>query len=757
MSRRDPKSLTESVTMITRGVNSGLPPVSLGRDQLAWAVNATFRNGYAQPRPGITRCILDLDNLDTPANFTTGIYQGAIGFERRNQLVVTIGGRLYRIDPDTWTVTDISTTDLNPSNRYRAWLAEAEDFIIIQDGQSAPWFYDGSVTRRSDTFGIGGRRQVPAGTAMVFSSGRLLTCLQDNRQFVVGDLTGADSGTVQYAYRDSVLYLTENDTLDGGGAFSVPINAGELTAFRPIAQIDTSTGQGPTQVFTTGGVFSLNAPTDRTAWATVTFPIGTVSMISGGSTSDRATVNVNGDLWFRSLDGIRSFMVARRDFNTWVNTPMSQEVTRALATDDRNLLGYASAAVFDNRLLMTVNPYRVWDHGICHRGLVVLDFAPVAYLNVRTPPAWEGLWTGVQVLQVLSCTLSGRERCFIFGYDETQGIQLWEISKDRVGDSDGVNDFPIEWSPETCGLNFPRRDQPSPVLPGSDLQRLENGQLFVDEIQGTVTFTLSYRADQDPCWHDWHSWSVCATDTLCPDFGSQECITPQVYERQYRQPFRLPNLAYACDPSTNKPYNVGAEFQVKLAITGQCRLKRLEVIAYDQQEDANGQCAATETCTPVYCDCQNDYDYSIPIISSTPTGGAPPDSPPAVPPDEPVVDPVTEVRIGCDPADPECWMSSYGGTVYIGSYGFTKVTDSPSADGITLAMTTFWQALLSSEIVFYGGVLPPGGVWAWDWVDPFSSNIDDFAAKYATGIPTFAEGDPTYSPVAYWRLIYVSP
>ena len=112
---------------------------------------------------------------------------------------------------------------------------------------------------------------------------------------------------------------------------SVPINAGTINALRPVAQVDTSTGQGPTQVFTTSGVFSLNAPTERSAWATVNFPLGTVSMVQAGSLSDRATVNVNGDIWFRALDGIRSFMVARRDFSSsWVNAPMSRELSRVI-------------------------------------------------------------------------------------------------------------------------------------------------------------------------------------------------------------------------------------------------------------------------------------------------------------------------------------------------------------------------------------------------------------------------------------------
>ena len=612
MSLRDPKALFDGISLIQKGVNSGIPPISLGRDQLAWAINATFRNNYATNRPGLVKLNLDLSGLTDGTLFTSAIFQGASTFERRSQLVSMIGGRLYRIALDTWEVADITTTDVNASNRYRAWFAEAEDFIIAQDGQSAPWIYDGAINKRSDSLGIHGPRQVPSGTAMVYSGGRLLVSLTNNRSFLVGNIVNGEDGTWQYSYRDSVLAFTENDTINGGGSFSVPINSGALTAFRPVAQVDTSTGQGPTQVFTTGGVFSLNAPTDRTQWATVNFPIGTVSMIQGGSVSDRATVNVNGDIWMRSLDGVRSFLVARRDFSSWVNAPMSQEVTRAFANDDRNLLGYASAAVFNNRLIMTVNPYRVWDHGIAHRALAVLDFAPINYLNDRNPPCWEGIWTGLQVLQVLSGTFNGVDRCFIFALNSINQIELWELTKAATFDNDGTSDIPIQWSIETCSCNFPRSTNPSPIIPGNDLQALQNGLLYVDSIQDSVSFSAHYRPDQDPCWQYWHAWSVCATQTLCGTPGSEACVTPLSFQPQYRRPFRLPNPPNDCDPVTNKQRNVGAEFQVKLSITGTCRIKRLDLIAYDVQRDATGICAPNESCVADYCsECENDYSYTI--------------------------------------------------------------------------------------------------------------------------------------------------
>lgn len=615
MSRYDPKAIYDGFSTIQRGINSGLAPVSLGIDQLAFATNTTFRNGYATNRPGWSKIDLvfdDDDDEDLQTHFEDNIFQGASSFERRNQIVTMIGGRLFRITVDSWNVMDVSTDgDLNPSNRYRAWFAEAEDFLIAQDGQSAPWLFDGSTAMRSDVFGYDGNRQVPAGQAMVYSGGRLVTTLTDPRSFVVGDIVGGDSGTALYNFRDSVLYFTENEIMNGGGSFSTPINAGPINALRPVAQVDTSTGQGPTQIFTTLGVFSLNAPTDRAQWATVNFPIGTVSMIQAGSLSDRATVNVNGDIWFRALDGIRSFIVARRDFTSWVNAPMSREMSRILDRDDRNLLSYSSCALFDNRMMMTVQPYRSWGHGIVHRGLAVMDFAPLSFMTTRVNPVWEGAWCGLQILQIFTGTFNGVERCFIFALNTEDKIELWEVSRDAKHDSLDGDDVEIEWSLETGAYTFPRGPSSEYATPGRELQSLDGGELFVDSIDGTVDFTLEYRPDQYPCWLDWHSWQVCSTMAECGEEGSTACVTPMPYRQQYRKPFRIPKPEPDCDSVVNKTMNVGREFQVRLEMTGSCRIKRLELVAHDEQEDVTELCAENETCKAVSCCPPDELEYAI--------------------------------------------------------------------------------------------------------------------------------------------------
>lgn len=639
--RRDDKASYAGITKITAGVHSSTAPIALPPNQLAWGVNLDCRSDFMRPRPGWGKQLLTfngredfcVNSADVQTLFEDHIFQGAIVFERFSQIVTMIGGHLFSVKPvgGGWTVTDLTPVtsecedcddctvvyDDNATNRYRAWFCEAESWVIAQDGDSIPLIYNGASVVRSDTLGAGGKPQVPIGKAMCYAQGRLHVAYASGRAFVIGDIVGGDSGTAAFGFKDSVLYFTENDVINGGGSFSVPINAGLLTAFRPVAQIDTSMGQGPTQVFTTNAIFSLNLPTDRATWQDVNFPIGTVSNIANGATSDRCTPNVNGDIWFRAPDGVRAFLVARRDFQAaWINAPLSQEVSRSLDGDDENLLEYASAALFDNRLLMTTHPYRVWGHGIVHEGLVQLDFQPVATLSERNPlPTWLGNATGLRVLQVLSGNIKGIPRCFIFALNDDDKIELWEVSRRAAADATTDAQVPIEWSFETAAFPFtaPGGSGDS-MLPGRELWSLDGARLYVDEIEGDVSFAFQWRPDQDPCWHDWHSWSVCANVDPCPI--PEDCGCPG--RPQYRKYFNLPAPRDACDTAVDKPPHIGREFQVRAVITGRCRVKMLELVAHAQEEDVTKLCQASEECVTVHCLPPNDFAYEIEPLPEPP-------------------------------------------------------------------------------------------------------------------------------------------
>lgn len=580
-------------------MNSGIAPNALPPGQVAFARNVSFRGSFASTRPGWRKRPLTFPDATTRTRFEDALFQGASGFEPylspNLELVAMVGGRLFRIEVvNFFACSELALSTPNTSLAPKAWFAQAEDFLVAQNGIDAPIIYDGATVRRTDITST--LREVPTGKAMAYAIGRLWVTLPNQRAFVGSDIVYGDSGTPAYGGRDAVLKFTENDFLNGGGAFTAPLTAGLIRAMQPIANIDTSLGQGPLLVLTERAVLGVNAPFLREDWATVNFPIQSVSLLGSGAQSDEATLGVNGDVWFRARDGLRSFQVARRDFGSWVNTPLSSEMDSIIAADDANLLEHASAALFDNRLLLTATPHRVPDHGIAWRGLIALDFHNVSGISVRTAPAYDGLWTGLDILQVVPLA----DRCFLFALSADNKVELWEVTKDAL------HDYPAADSPtriasylDTASFGF--QDG------GFDRKQLSTADIWVDDLVGAVDWTAQFRPDQYPAYVAWHSWSVDARDDSC----LTTCTTLDSPQPQYRTRMRLPLPSESCNPKLSMPFRSGFEFQMRLKWTGHARIKKVRLIAHQEQEDVFPFCEPSEsTDTEGMTTCESTlFDY----------------------------------------------------------------------------------------------------------------------------------------------------
>jgi hypothetical protein len=567
---------TDGIRATFRGINSGSSPDIIGKEYLAFGTNLTVRGGFPRCRPGYRKLAI---NYGANAALQDGLFQDAAYFKPRGGepcLIASISGHLYKYSFGlSNTVSDISIIgDLNSAIQRQSWMLQAEDWLITANALQRPLFYDGVTMRRA------GDDEMRTGTMMEYSKGRIWYARPDRQSFRAGDIAYGASGTQQYNYRDAILKDTENDFLNEQGEFSIPLDAGQITAIRNIAILDTSMGQGPLQVYAERGSFSINAPPDRTTWKDLTYPIATVSGIGNGPTSHFATININGDIWFRSRDGIRSFIIAVRQFNEWGNVPMSKEVNRIIEADDTKSLGQSSAILFDNRLLMTCSPANSVAHGTYHRGLIALDFDITSSMAERLPPAYDGLWTGIRVLKLLSGDFGGVDRAFAFVLSNEDKIELWEITRNSLFDNDVK---PIEWTFETPAL-----------FDGFELRKLKGGEMFVDQLVGTVTFDVKYRPDQYAGWIDWHSWSECANYQTCT---LADCAAPGNLKPQYRSKMLFPELPdEVCTLEDNRRANFGYLFQLRAAMSGPARIKALAAHVYPQLEQPQGECRGEGPC-----------------------------------------------------------------------------------------------------------------------------------------------------------------
>ena len=401
--------------------------------------------------------------------------------------------------------------------------------------------------------------QLPPGRMGCYGLGRNWQSLIDGKQFMAGDIVNGSSGTAANNFRDAVIYSTENLFIVGGGNFTVPGSVGAIRAMRFVATLDASLGQGPLQVFTSDRVFSCNAPVDRLTWQSVSNPILTESLIANGGLGQNSTVLANGDAMFRSVDGIRSLILARREFNTWGNVPISFEVSPLLENDDPGLLQFGSAIVFDNRMLMTVGTTQdTGGQGVYFQGLLAINFDTISSLSEKKPSVWDGLWTGLNVMQLTVGEVTGVQRAFAFVLNTgstTRRIEFWEILNtfDDIADNDGTNALPITWQLDSSSLRFGVGENDRKYM------KLTNGEMQVNDLQGSCSFTTFFKPDQYPCWQPWASWTSC-----------------QGADASDSQPGFRPRMGMGtppgnvCDLSTNRPMTEGFTFQTRTRITGHC-------------------------------------------------------------------------------------------------------------------------------------------------------------------------------------------
>lgn len=607
MSLRDTFARYAGFQAITSGVDSGRSPNVLDSSQLSWMVNMTARGGFPTCRPSWKRLLLTFLSIDSitdvivEANFKErGRFQGAwpyLSDDGRPFHLASIGGRIFLVDPITRNVQDLSAQsgETNTPDAPRAWFVQAENYLIIQNATDGALIYDGNTLRRSGYGGTTNVAEVPPGSVMEYNNGRLWIASPEGDKFVAGDLVYSVSGT-----RADVLGFTENLYLNGGGFFVVPATAGTIVAMRSVAVQDSATGQGPMQVITTRGGFSVNAPFNRDDWQNTTSPIITISLLASGATAQASTTLVNGDIWFRAPDGIRSYVIAHRDHGTWVNTPLSREVSRTLDYDSPHLLEFSSSALFDNRYLCTTQPFQALVggvmRGVAHKGLVPLDFAPVSQMFNRSQPVWEGVWTGLDILQILT-TEATPTRAYLYTLNEDGEIEIWEMT--RAGRFDDI-DTRINWSFETPSYGFDTG--------GWNLRELGYGDFWVNRLAGRVNLNFSYRVDNDVTWNPWASAFFCAQLETC---DSEACEVPLALVEQYRPRTRLPAPASTCDPVVNKPRNQGYRFAARVEGTGFASISQLRLVARDLPEDAEGACPPLNCeLVPVTGCAPDDYTYT---------------------------------------------------------------------------------------------------------------------------------------------------
>ena len=576
---------------VPTSVRSASNPNGLRRNQLAWLNNATVRGGGILQRSGWQSL--------TTVHDGSALFQGGYIYSPASAnpyLMCSIGGHIFKVllDPP-YTVTDLSVIFglFNRPAVDMAFFAQAEQFLVIQNGDygmglpvipgvtdangnTLPLFWDGATLRRSKGItnpavlpGTPGVNEIPAATTMIYYQLRLWYA--QFRTANAGDIVYGSSGTAPYKEADSVLNVTENPLVVGGDGFSVPSQAGNIKALNYAANLNTNLGQSQLFAFTTKQIYALDVPITRADWIAAgnsNQPQWSVIQTVNGAVGDRCLVQVNGDIFYQSLDpAIRSMISALRYYQQWGNRAISSNELRALQFNNRALMRFASGIEFDNRVLQAILPIQT-PVGVAHQGIVPLDFDIISSFEQDQPPAWEGILDTGLNLQLFTGDFGGLQRAFSLQYSKNKTIELWEISvADKRDNGDNRVNWQIEFPAYTFGKEF-------------ELKDLDGGEIWVDKIAGKVNYLVEWRPDADPCWKTWVQGEYCAARSTEEDVTNPITYPVGQYCEGYKFPITLPKPPTSeCSPMMKRPSTRAYQFQVRLTLKGWSRIRAILLYA----------------------------------------------------------------------------------------------------------------------------------------------------------------------------------
>ena len=401
---------------------------------------------------------------------------------------------------------------------------------------------------------------------------------------VVPTTVRGSGGTVTFiiaGQESDVLNFQEDTYLATGGVLAAPTQMGKIQslAFPTIA--DTVTGQGDLLAFCDNGVCSFAVSQPRSSWKKVN-AFQRVTLADIGCLGDRTVTNVNGDIFFRSHDGVRSYRNAAAVQGTPGQNSMSEELKTFLKADSTDQALEASGIYFDSRYLLSIwGKPNYFGNQPVYTSFLSLDFSPVQRNNRANvvSPAYDGAWTGLTSYQLIRGIFSQKERAFAFA-DNFGVLSLYELRKEKFVDSSTGVITPIRSIVETRSYEFEK-----PYT----LKKLSRADIWISNLQGEVDFKVYFRPDKFPCWVEWTNFKKTAQMTYCPSSPAEYLSKVPNSLPQFRPQIRLATPPDTVDPSTNRLFRMGYEFQLRIEWIGIASLDKVLLHADDVIEPINGE------------------------------------------------------------------------------------------------------------------------------------------------------------------------
>jgi len=384
-----------------------------------------------------------------------------VGNGKLIKVVVTHRGSGYTAAPSvTITGGGTTVTQATATANLNSTSGQLDSITLTSAGSGYTSLPTVTITRGAgDTTGSGAKayavlaspKEVPVGSIMSYGQGRLFVTSSNRFEIKSLDFVGSHinktagvdlQDTTFYPLKDprsSILFNTEDLYLSGGGSFLMPAYMGRISGLRFLPTKDVAAGQGDLYAFCEFGAASFQVGQERSTWGT-TGKFQSLLFDKIGAVGPDAFTGVNGDLFFRSNDGLRTYRNASASNSDPGNTALSAEIDKLLKFEPLPLLGDVSMVYTDDsRLLFTGQPkeYQPADVNsssiLVYKALISCDLQPLNRSIAKGGLVFDGIWTGLDFLQLFNGQFDRKNRTFIVALS-CDKLSLWSIKENAAED-----------------------------------------------------------------------------------------------------------------------------------------------------------------------------------------------------------------------------------------------------------------------------------------------------------------------------------
>lgn len=390
------------------------------------------------------------------------------------------------------------------SNVRHGFFVQAEDYVFFQNGVDTPLVFDGiQLTEVVEGLELSDGTKIevpmPIGNVMCYAHGRIFVATTDNLVYASDHLYSHGVSATSPLTLGSFL---EGTYPSSGGSFSAPSNFGSLTGISVIPRHPEINGHGEVIVFHEEGAYTIDAQRPRNEWSDN--PIQNIILVGRGCAGPFSVIGVNNDIWYRATDlTVASFKHSVTQLRqNWGDKSLSREVQIYLDFDTGLTAQFTRALKTKNRLLYTCahreQPAN-YDGDADHHfalGIVSLDFDSGSTVSPDLEFSWDGVWTGLRVVDVAKVYETYNARYLFISFDSDSKNRVYELRETELGNDEVDGQISRIDSFYVIENIFSQLNTNQEIFQ----KRIYGAKVEIEDVREKMFLSIGYRPDNYSAW-----------------------------------------------------------------------------------------------------------------------------------------------------------------------------------------------------------------------------------------------------------------